>query len=145
VSGEFQGPIAIGTVNLNAFGTNTNDVFVARLSTTDGSTNWAKRIGDSDVDNPGGIAAAPGGGVHVGGKFTGTINLGGADHTSAGLDDVFLARFDGDGADQEVTRLGRDGQFNLLATGFNTGVINFGGNPLPTGGGEDVFLVKIGH
>jgi hypothetical protein len=153
--GTYEGTVNIAGESVSSFGTE-GQIFLARLSTVTGNAAFAKGLGSVDTDIPGGIAAAPNGQVHVAGRYEGTINLGGADHTSAGLYDVFLARFDddgvlmwskstGDGADQSVASLGRNGDKDLLVTGFNEGVISFGAFQLATAGGSDAYVAVIGH
>ncbi|MEJ7731109.1 MAG: hypothetical protein WKG00_18075 [Polyangiaceae bacterium] len=153
--GNFEGSVNIGGQNLSSSGTEAQ-IFLTRLSTTTGVAAFAKSLGSLDSDIASGIAAAPNGQVHVGGRFQGTLNLGGADHTSAGIYDIFLARFDsagvlvwskstGDAADQSLTSLGRNGNYDLLASGINQGVVTFGAFQLATGGGSDAFVAVIGH
>ena len=77
------------------------DVFIARYA-QDGSLTWVKHAGGSNHDEGYGIATLSDNSIVVTGKFggSGTFGLGEPDETvltSAGSDDIFIARFNPDG------------------------------------------------
>ena len=95
------------------------------------------------------------GNVVMTGVFSGTANFGGADLTSAGLEDIFLAKYDAQGNHLWSKRFGGAGYDQprglavtttgvICITGNFTGTINFGGSNLTSVGAEDVFLARFG-
>ncbi|HET6348899.1 MAG TPA: FlgD immunoglobulin-like domain containing protein [Candidatus Krumholzibacteria bacterium] len=114
---------------------------------------WGNRIGGQGVNNAYGVAVDGSGNVVVAGTFTGSMNLGGGTLTSAGSYDVFLAKYDANGAFQWSQRFGGtgldgaravafDGAGNIVMTGYFGGSVSFGGAPL-TGGAHDIFVAKF--
>jgi hypothetical protein len=92
--------------------------------------------------------------VYLAGTFEGVINLGGADLTSAGYQDIFIACFDtlgvhqwsqsfGDIDSDKCSALGTDGMGNLYAAGWFRETIDFGGGTLTCVGSIAAFLVKF--
>jgi hypothetical protein len=90
----------------------------------------------------------------VAGYFQGTSNFGGANLTSAGGTDVFVAGYSAAGAHQWSNRFGDpddqwaygmavDGAGNVALTGAFYGAISFGGATLTNSGGADIFLAKL--
>jgi hypothetical protein len=84
----------------------------------------------------------------------GTVNFGSGNLTSAGLDDIWVAKFDTDGTHMWSKRFGdssvqyawsvttnADGDVYLF--GDFAGTIDFGGGPLTATGGYDVYVVKL--
>ena len=90
VTGEFAGTGMLGGASLNSMG---YDIFVARYRGTDGGHVWSMRHGGISVDSPRAIAVN-GSRVFVGGSFSGTTNLGGADIQARGNYDAFVAAYD---------------------------------------------------
>ena len=56
---------------------------------------WSKGFGGSDNDAGNGVAVDGGGDVVVTGYFKTTVNFGGGNLTSSGLDDIFVAKVSG--------------------------------------------------
>ncbi len=54
---------------------------------------WSQRYGDVGNDTPLTVAVDASSNVIVAGDFTGTVNFGGANLTSAGSKDIFVAKF----------------------------------------------------
>jgi FlgD Ig-like domain len=117
---------------------------------------WSQRFGNASTDQNGnGVAVDGSGNVVVVGGFLGTVNFGGANLTSAGAGDIFVAAFDNDGDHQWSTRFGdanpnqvanavaMDAVGNVVIAGNHWGTVNFGGAPLTSVGGDDVFLAKF--
>jgi hypothetical protein len=87
----------------------------------------------------------------------GTVNFGGGVLTSAGSEDIFLAKFASGGSHQWSKRFGDvstdqqawgvaiDGSGNAIVAGHFTGSVDFGGGALPNAGGQpDIFVAKFG-
>ena len=141
------------------------DVFVAKYA-PDGALLWATRAGGTGSDLGGGIATDGDGNSVVTGRFAGTATFGTgepneADLTSAGSNDVFVAKYAPDGALLWATRAGgvdpddgndiaTDASGNVLVTGrfgLGGGTATFGaGEPnettLSSAGGGDLFVAK---
>jgi len=67
------------------------DLFILKLD-ANGQTVWAKRAGGDNPQYGRAIAVAPGGDVVVAGDFRGTLDLGNGALTSAGSNDIFVAK-----------------------------------------------------
>lgn len=127
-----------------------------------GSYIWSKPFGGSSIDA---IAATAVdrrancdglGGTNcivVTGRFAGTVDFGGGPLTSAGQDDVFLAKYTSSGAHVWSKRLGGTGtergqgvgvdtNGNILLAAVSLATANFGGADLPGAGGADIVLAK---
>jgi hypothetical protein len=101
------------------------------------------------------VSADASGNVIAGGSFFGTVNFGGSNLTSAGSEDIFIAKFDASGAHQWSQKFGdantqtcrsvaTDVDGNVFATGyFNTGTVNFGGTDLVNATGNDIFVARF--
>jgi hypothetical protein len=152
VTGSFTGTVDFGGGGLVSAGS--SDIFVAKYSGMDGSYLWSKRFGSTTNDEGRAVAVDSGGNVVVTGGFSGTVNFGGTDLTSAGALDIFIAKFSGtDGShvwskgfgsatSDEALGLAVDGSSNVVVTGFFSGTVNFGGSDL-TNTGFDIFIAKF--
>jgi uncharacterized protein with PIN domain len=153
VTGEFMGTVDFGGGVLTSAGL--YDIFVAKLSGANGAHLWSQRFGDTNYDLGYGLAADGSGNVLVTGFFQGTVNFGGGALTSAGLSDIFVAKFSGvDGAHLWSKRFGgtesdtgvglaADGSGNVLVTGEFMGTVDFGGGVLTSAGFYDIFVAKL--
>lgn len=95
------------------------------------------------------------GNIYVVGRFENSVNFGGGPRTSAGLEDVFIAKYDMNGAHLWSKRFGNsniqsgrgialtsDG--GLVVTGYFRGTVDFGGGPLTSISiADDIFLAKF--
>ena len=115
---------------------------------------WSYSYGGPGMNTAYDVAVDPTGGVVVAGAFTGTMNLGGGTLTSAGVYDVFLARFDPTGAPLWSKRFGGSGTDvaggvaidaagNIIITGTYQSTVGFGGAALVSKGGDDIFVAKF--
>jgi len=150
IAGTFEGTVDFGGGGLTSAGM--RDVFVAKYSST-GQHLWSKRFGSSGDDVGYGLAVDSVGDVVLSGKFQGSISFGGTALTSAGGDDVFLAKLSGaTGAHSWSKSFGStsgdqslgvdvDGNGNIVMTGYFTGSVSFGGTALASSG-IDVFVAK---
>jgi hypothetical protein len=91
ISGSLWGSVDFGGGALTATGTTSEDVYVARFSST-GTHQWSKRYGDALPQVPYALALGPGGDVHLAGWMQGTVNFGNGVMTSAGAWDAFLVK-----------------------------------------------------
>jgi hypothetical protein len=153
LAGYFGGSIDLGGGALASAGA--IDVFVAKLSSATGAYSWAKRFGDASAQEPFDVAADASGNVLVTGKLAGAADFGGGSLSSAGLDDVFIAKLDlagahvwskraGDANSQYGTAIAADGSGNAIVTGVAAGSLDFGLGSLTSAGGADLFLAKFG-
>jgi hypothetical protein len=137
VGGTFEGSVNFGGGTLTSAGA--RDIFVAKY-TSAGQHVWSKRFGGTSGEDVRGVAVDGAGDVLLTGQFLGTINFGGPTLTSAGYEDIFLAKLSGvSGGHVWSKRLGSmsapdfgygvavDGSGNVAITGFFAGSVNFGG------------------
>jgi len=82
------------------------------------------------------------------------VDFGGGELTSAGAEDIFLAKFDangshlwskhfGDSSNQHGHSVTCDESGNVLVTGYFRGSVHFGGAALASEGNYDIFLAKF--
>ena len=88
VTGNFAGTVDFGGGSLTSAGG--SDIFVAKLD-AGGSHMWSKRFGAGA-----GVSVATDGlgDVVIAGEFGGTVDFGGGPLTSAGISDIFVAKFE---------------------------------------------------
>ena len=156
ITGEFQDTIVFG-VNGYLTSAGAYDIFVAKF-TADGVFQWARRFGDVANQYGYSVAADASGDVLVTGEFSGTINFGGSNLVSIGLDDIFVAKLDAAGVHQwsrGFGGLGDDTGYSVTADasggvtvtggfgGYFDGTVDFGGGPLTSAGDRDIFLAKF--
>jgi hypothetical protein len=142
-----------GTVNFGGGPLTTNNLGAAFLVKFSSSMNhrWSQSFNRA----VGQSVAADGEDVLLTGYFKGTVDFGGGPRTSAGKEDIFLAKFErtgdhlwsqsfGDSAKQASYSVAVDESENALLTGFMEGAVDFGGGPLTSTGMADIFLAKFG-
>ena len=148
VTGYFQGTVGFGGGNLVSAGS--SDIFVAKYNAS-GVHQWSQRFGSTSLDEGRAIAVDGSGNMVATGLFQGTVDFGGGNLVSAGLSDVFLARYNASGMHQQSQRFGStiadngygvaaDGPGNAVVTGYFQGTVDFGGGNLVSAGGTEVFL-----
>jgi len=156
VTGYFTGTADFvttgGTVSLTSAGD--NDVFVAKVDAS-GDYLWATRAGGTEQDDGLAVSALSDGSAIVTGNFTGTANFGSTALTSAGFNDVFVAKIDASGEFVWATRAGGSGgndyaygvstlsDGSAIVTGYFFGTATFGLTSLTSAGSDDVFVAKI--
>ena len=151
LTGQFQNTVDFGGGPLTSTGS--LNIFVAKYSST-GTYVWAKRTSGSGYEFVKAIAADASGNAILTGYFSGTVDFGGGLLSSAGQDDVFVAKFSAAGAhlwsmsaggtaEEVVADLALDASGNVILTGTFYGSVDFGtGLLMNAGGGPDIFLVK---
>ncbi|MGE3800086.1 MAG: SBBP repeat-containing protein, partial [Candidatus Kapaibacterium sp.] len=99
--------IAIGNINFGStsFSGGTKGGFVAKYG-ADGTFKWVKGSAGSNTVESISISQ---GGIFIGGAFSGSLTLGGQTVTSAGAEDVYVARYTPLGSAEALWRLGGTG------------------------------------
>jgi hypothetical protein len=155
VAGKFQGSMNFGApvgVLTSAGG---HDAFIAKFA-PNGQIIWAQKYGDAAEQSINGIAVDAQGDVVVTGQYQGKISFPGKGTvTSAGMDDIFVAKMKGDGSaavylntyGNTVTNVGSgvgvDAQGNAYVTGWFSGNLNFINFALAAVDQLEAFLIKI--
>jgi hypothetical protein len=148
---SFTNKATFGTVELETRGV--NDVVLVKL-TKAGAFEWATRIGGEGNDQIRRMAVDGNGNIFVLGTFQDSLDLGGGKLTSAGVNDLFLARFDASGRHVWSKRIGNafnevaggiavDRAGNLIVTGSYDKDLDFLGTPLLAAGESDVFVARL--
>lgn len=151
ITGLFVGTVNFGGDDLLSEGA--EDIFLLKLG-PDGTHVWSKSMGGVGFGAGIDVAIDSSGQIALGGMFSDTVNLGGSDLISAGVWDIFIAKFATDGTHIWSRSFGGSGlevgfyfaidsNDNLLLTGGFEGSINFGGADLICDSGRDVFLVML--
>jgi hypothetical protein len=149
VTGLLFGSVDFGNGVLTSAGG--ADIVIAKFD-PNGTCLWSECFGDSSSQYGNAVATDPAGDLLLTGEFQGAVDFGGGALTSAGNNDVFLAKFDpngthlwsqrfGDGNNQLASSVATDVAGNVIFTGSLSGKTDFGGGPL--GGTNDVFLAKF--
>jgi hypothetical protein len=152
VIGTFSGSIDFGDGPLTSAGG--DDIFVAKLDAS-GNHVWSKRFGDANNQQGTGVAVDSAGDVVVIGTFSGSIDFGDGPLTSAGGDDIFVAKLDasgnhvwskrfGDASNQAPNGVAVDSADSVLVTGYFFGSVDFGGDMFTSAGAGDIFVAKLG-
>ena len=124
---------------------------------TDGPVQWSKGFGDPSGQYVHGMAVDGAGNVLITGSFAGSVDFGGGVLTSAGANDIFVAKLDPNGAhlwskrfgaaqEQSGRGIAADATGNVYVTGNFIGSVNFGGGALGSDDCcffEDVFVMKL--
>ena len=159
------GKVGVGTLSPNANLHVEGNVYVSSnlevgrttISTTvsDGvpTVSWAKSIGGTGSDYGRGIATDSSGNVYVIGKYSGSFTIGSTTLTSAGSNDVFVAKYDTSGTAQWARSIGgtssdtgrsiaTDSAGNVYVTGIYYGSVTIGSTTLNSLYSYDTFVVK---
>ena len=152
VTGHFTGTLdfLVGGPPLVSAGN--DDIFLVKFN-GDGVVQWSQRFGSTGDDWGLALAVDAANNIYVTGYFNGIVNFGGVNYASAGLEDVFLAKYNSIGVHQWSRRFGGagsdagrglavDGAGNLFMTGSFAGNVDFGGGALVNAGSLDIVLAK---
>jgi hypothetical protein len=159
LTGSFMGTAdfdpSTGTANLTSAGG--NDIFLAKYDAS-GNYVWAKRMGGTSTDVGMSLALDSTGNVLLTGYFKGVANFnpaGTANLTSAGGNDIFLAKYDASGNyvwankmggtnEDQGASLAIDGSGNVVLTGTFNNFQNwdFSTFPATITSGKSIFLAK---
>jgi len=151
ITGSFSGTAMFGNIALTSAGP-LGDIFVAK-SDNNGNFPWAVKAGGISVDSGYGITTDGSGNIIVVGAFAGTATFENTNLTSSASDDIFIAKYDGNGnllwvRSDGGTQLDRansvviDDQGNCLVTGYFSETASFGDSTFVAGGQYDVFIAK---
>ncbi|MDB6024271.1 MAG: hypothetical protein JWM68_494, partial [Verrucomicrobiales bacterium] len=147
VSGYFENTAIFSGINLTSAGG--HDIFLAKYSPT-GTLLWINQAGGAGVEIGRAVAVDAAGNSFVTGNFQSTISIGNTNLTSAGSDDVFLAKYSAAGSLLWAKKAGGTGsdianaividrQGNLYVAGTFTGTATFDGRVL-TASDMDIFV-----
>jgi hypothetical protein len=150
MTGSFQAAADFGGGNLVSAGE--GDVFVAKYDAS-GNHIWSRRAGSTDSDAGTSVAVDGAGNAFVVGFFRWTVDFGGGSRVSAGLEDIFLAKYDASGnhlwsrsfgsANQDFGRsIAVDALGNVVLTGMFYDSVDFGGGDLVSTGAFDIVVAK---
>jgi hypothetical protein len=152
VGGNFKGSVDFGGGPVaNAGG---EDAFLLKLN-SGGFYVTSVGYGGALDDSIQGVAADPAGGVVVVGRFGETIDFGGGALTSAGAEDIFLAKLNdanehlfsksfGDASSQIVESVAVGADSSIVVTGRFMGSLDLGHKPpLPSTEVFDIFVAKL--
>ena len=151
VTGSFRGTVDFGAGDVASAGD--LDVSVTKLNSS-GAHQWTTTFGGTGNDRAYVVAVDGSGNVHVTGYFSGTVDFGAGDVTSAGATDGFVTKLNSSGAHQWTTTLGGtgndygwgvavDGSSNVHVTGHFDGTVDFGAGDVASAGNYDGFVVKL--
>ena len=154
VVGYFEGTINFGGGALTSAGQ--RDIFVAKLSGTDGSHLWSKRFGNTTNDEGHSVAVDGSGNVFVTGLFRKQVDFGGGILSSA-FDgaDTFVAKYSSTGAhvwsknfystsDDVGRAIAVDTAGNIALAGDFLSAVNFGGAQFSSNMNSlDAYVVKL--
>ena len=150
IVGSFVDEASFGSMTLVSNGG--QDIFVAKYNSS-GRLRWAKNAGGSEWDGGLGIAVDSQGSAVIAGWFYGTAFLDDVSLTSAGKNDILIAKFDGNGNLIWARRAGSTYQDagvgisidlwdNCIVTGFFSGTAAFEIDVLTSFGSLDIFIAK---
>jgi hypothetical protein len=151
LAGSFYGTVDFGSGAVPSAGG--EDVYVAKLDNS-GNALWANGYGDPQAQHMVDVAVDPTGDIVITGAFNSMIGFGPATLFSAGSNDVFVAKLDGQGGARWSQRFGdveSQTSAKLAITPFGTivvvgdfhGGINFGQGLLQSAGGDDLFVAAL--
>ncbi|MCA9668722.1 MAG: hypothetical protein KC503_24180 [Myxococcales bacterium] len=152
ITGYFEGDASFGGATFSVIGARSSDAFVARYDAA-GAHLWSKALGGNNLDLGNAVAIDAQGGVVIAGTFASTASFGGSSHTSQGLVDTFVSRFDAAGQhlwsksmggklDDEPSSIAFDGAGNITISGRFSSEASFGGPPL-SAIGRSMFVARL--
>jgi uncharacterized delta-60 repeat protein len=165
VTGFFKGSATFGQGEPNQTALTSAggwDIFIAQYN-TDGTLDWAKRAGGTSNENSTGITTLSDNSTVVIGKFYDSVTFGSGEPnqkilTSAGIEDIFIARYNTDGSLAWAKRAGGTSweigsaitnlsDNSIVVTGYFSDLATFGPGDiyqttLTSAGGYDIFVAR---
>ena len=157
ITGRSYGAVDFGGGSLLAMASGFCDVFVAKFDKT-GKHLWSKVFGDSSNQVGTSVATTPEGDIVVAGSLVGVMDFGdGHSVTSAGGDDIFVAKLNGgtgkglwanrygDNSPQQANSVAVGSDGNIVVTGAMVGMVDFGNGSMKLNAhaNADVFVAKL--
>jgi len=156
LTGSFGGPYGSPSTSFGGPDLTTAggaDAFLVKL-TSQGDFVWQRRYGDSDDQRGMAVACDSAGNILVAGTYAGAMQFGNKLLSSAGMDDIFVAKLSGAGGilwarsfgspeDESVPRLAAQDNGSVVLTARTMGPIDFDGGELDGAGGLEMPLVKL--
>lgn len=150
VTGTYQDSTLLGSTKLTSTGG--QDMYIAKYN-AGGSLQWAKTLGGVGDDSAMALAVDANGDLVITGSFQNTMTLGTKALTSAGVEDVFVAKYDANGDLRWAQRnggtgrdqgrgVGMDGTGNVIVVGSFSRSVGFGSISLGSQGESDMFIAK---
>ncbi|UCE07052.1 MAG: T9SS type A sorting domain-containing protein, partial [bacterium] len=150
-TGWFSGSASFGSTILTSAGQ--TDIFIVQYDAL-GSLQWVKRAGGTSFDLAYSIATDKFNRFVITGRFSGSATFGSTTLTSAGENDIFVAKYDGSGNELWAKQAGGpDNDYSygvtgdlaakIILTGNFSGSATFDGISLTSAGGNDVFIAKL--
>lgn len=160
VCGMFKDTLALGGQKFQTSGKDPAagkeyDLFAAKLD-REGKFRWVRTGSGKGVNYALCVAADEAGNSYVTGEYQFTVTLGETTMTAKGVRDIYLAKFDDNGALRWLRSDGgtkgnlgycvaRDGAGNLFLSGAFDGETNYGATKLTSQGSNDIMLLKLGR
>jgi hypothetical protein len=151
MAAEFLDTVQFGEKMLVSSGG--TDIYLVKFF-EDGTPVWSIKLGGADFDYVQKIVVDSEGDILMTGYFYGTTQIGPDEYTSFGSQDLFIAKFNSDGAflwsyhaggtmADYIPGLTADGDKNIVITGYYYDAIAFGDTTISSSGSSDVFLAKF--
>jgi hypothetical protein len=151
-----EGGTVVSTTASYTFTASANRTLVANFAVstvTPGSTLWAKSFGSGSGFGYS-VARDASGNVFVAGYFGTAVDFGGGSLTSAGGQDIFVAKYSPSGTyiwakqfggtgDDAANNIAVDSSGNVFVTGYFSATASFGTNSYTSFSGKDAFLAKL--
>jgi len=153
ITGVFFGQVTIGQTTFTSRGQ--GDIFLASIS-PEGQVLWARQFGGPGDDNAFDLAADGQGDVVASGWFSNTVDFGGTSLTSAGSQDMFVAKYRSEGTLAWARSFGGTGgdggnelsvldNGEIAVSGISAGPFKAGGETFAYGGGSrDAYVLRLG-
>jgi hypothetical protein len=151
ITGSFSRRVVFGATTLTSAGN--GNTYVTKVD-SEGNFLWAKRAGGTSLDSGFGIALDSNGNAYITGAFSGTAVFGATTLTSAGSDDIYMAKVDSGGnflwakraggtSDERGFGIAVDSSGNAYITGYFEGTAVFGATTLTSAGSHDTYMAKV--
>ncbi|AII42251.1 hypothetical protein KR100_02380 [Synechococcus sp. KORDI-100] len=153
ITGKFKGSVNFGSNALTSEGSS-DDIFVAKID-ANGDFVWVSQASGTSAELGQSITTLSDGSSLISGRFQGTATFGSTTLSSAGSNDIFVAKLDADGTFLWATKAGGtssdysikldaklDGS-SIIAGDIN-GTASFGSSDLTSPGNSDAFVAAMG-